>query len=256
MILSASRRTDIPNYYSDWFYDLIRQKYYKPNPNMVIDLSSSNIDCIVFWTKNPLPMMPRLSELSDYQYYFQFTLNSYGTDIEPGVPHKKEMIKVFQKLSNQIGKERVVWRYDPVFFTKVYSREYHLSAFEQIAQGLRGYTNRCVISFVDIYAKLQNRLSIYNPSELYLKTFAAELADIARKNGITVFSCAEKIDLSDYGIEHGACIDKNLIESLIGRKLDTTKDSTQRRTCLCTQSFDIGTYNTCKNGCLYCYANK
>ena len=128
MILSVSRRTDIPNYYSDWFYERIREGYlYVGNPMNIhqvsrISLSPELVDCIVFWTKNPEPMMARLSELAEYNYYFQFTLTGYGTNLERNVPHKKEvMIPVFKRLSGQIGAKRVIWRYDPILFTERYS---------------------------------------------------------------------------------------------------------------------------------------
>ena len=160
MILSVSRRTDIPNYYSQWFYNRIKEGFvYVRNPMNThqvsrIEITPDVVDCIVFWTKNPEPMMERLEELSAYHYYFQFTLTGYGRDMEPGIPHKREkMIPVFQALSDRIGKEKVIWRYDPIIFSQRYTPEYHLKAFEQIAMALKGFTEKCVISFVDEYAK-------------------------------------------------------------------------------------------------------
>lgn len=265
MILSVSRRTDIPNYYSEWFYNRIKEGYvYVRNPMNVhqvsrIDLSPEVVDCIVFWTKNPEPMIGRLDELAEYKYYFQFTLTGYGRDIESGIPHKKEqMIPVFQKLSEKIGGRKVIWRYDPIIFTNKYTPEYHLRAFEQIADALRGYTNKCVISFVDIYAKNKKsmvEIGAYNIDESVLMEFAGKLSEIAKTNGITICSCAETIDLSKCGIEHNCCIDKKLIEDIIGCRIKAGKDKNQRPECGCVESIDIGTYNTCKNGCKYCYAN-
>lgn len=265
MILSVSRRTDIPNYYSEWFYNRIKEGFvYVRNPMnehqvSKIDLSPSVVDCIVFWTKNPEPMMDRLDELSAYNYYFQFTPTGYGKDIECNIPHKKEkMIPVFQKLSDKIGSKKVIWRYDPVIFTKTYTPEYHLKAFEQIANALNGYTNKCVISFVDLYAsnkKSMEALEIYHHGEPGVVEFARKLSEIAKANGMTIGSCAEKIDLAECGIEHNCCIDQKLIEDLIGCKINAGKDKNQRLECGCIESIDIGTYNTCKNGCKYCYAN-
>ena len=167
MILSVSRRTDIPNYYSEWFFNRIKERFvYVRNPMnehqiSKIDLSPDVVDCIVFWTKNPEPMITRLDELSKYNYYFQFTLTGYGKDIECNVPHKKEkMIPIFRELSRKIGKQKVIWRYDPIFFTKKYTPEYHLKAFEQIAMALKGYTEKCVISFVDVYAKNKRNMKL------------------------------------------------------------------------------------------------
>lgn len=265
MILSVSRRTDIPNYYSEWFFNRVKEGFlYVRNPMNIHQVSKINIspdvvDCIVFWTKNPEPMLDRLDELDKYKYYFQFTLTGYGKDIEPNVPHKRDkMIYVFQKLSKKIGIKNVIWRYDPIIFTKTYTSEYHINAFKQIASALKGYTRKCVISFVDIYAKNKKNMEMldaYELSELELIEFIKEIVEIANANGIVVASCAETTDLSIYGIEHNCCVDKKLIEDIVGCKIKAKKDKNQRIECGCVESVEIGTYNTCKNGCKYCYAN-
>lgn len=264
MILSASRRTDIPNYYSDWFLNRIKEQYVyvrnPMNPRQVskIDLSPEVVDCIVFWTKNPKPMLERLDELKEYKYYFQFTLTGYGTDIECHVPHKKEVvIPIFQELSKKIGKEKVIWRYDPIMFTDKYTPEYHVKAFEQIANALNGYTDKCVISFVDTYAKNKKNMVELGTKQLdkpRLLEIAKQLSRIAVENNMEIGSCAETMDLEQCGIKHNACIDKELIESIIGCKINASKDKKQRKECGCIESIEIGTYNTCKNGCKYCYA--
>lgn len=265
MILSVSRRTDIPNYYSEWFYNRIREGFaYVRNPMNFhqvsrVNLSPEVVDCIVFWTKNPEPMLERLEELAAYKYYFQFTLTGYGKDMEGNVPHKKEkMIPAFQRLSEKAGSKNVIWRYDPILFTKTYTPEYHLKAFEQIAAALSGYTSHCVISFADTYAKNRKQLEAmgaYELSEPELLELAGEISRIAKKNGMTSGSCAEKIDLVGCGIKHNCCIDKALIEELIGCKINVGRDRNQRPECGCVESVDIGVYNTCKNDCKYCYAN-
>ena len=275
MILSVSRRTDIPNYYADWFYNRIKEGFLyvknPMNPHQVskIELSPDLVDCIVFWTKNPEPMMARLHELDDYAYYFQFTLTGYGRDIEPNVPHKKnKMIPVFQRLADTIGNSRVVWRYDPILFNDVYTAEYHLKAFAQIAEALAGYTKKCIISFVDTYAKnkaVMKALKVREPwsedsnkDSIYfqnLKIVASELSGIAHRNGMEIATCAEKIDLSDCGIVHSSCIDKALVEEIVGYAIDVDKDKNQRAECGCVESVEVGTYHTCLNGCKYCYAN-
>ncbi|MDE7322344.1 MAG: DUF1848 domain-containing protein [Lachnospiraceae bacterium] len=265
MILSVSRRTDIPNYYSEWFLNRIKEGYlYVRNPINAhqiskIILSPEVVDCIVFWTKNPESMFARLDELDAYNYYFQFTLTGFGNDIEYNVPHKREaMIPIFQKLSHKIGKDKVIWRYDPIIFTNKYNPEYHLKAFGQIAKELRGYTSKCVISFVDIYTKNKKNMKALNSfflTENDLIKFGKEIALIAGKHDIKVATCAETVDLSACGIEHNCCIDKELIENIIGCKIQADKDKNQRKECGCIESIEIGTYNTCKNGCQYCYAN-
>lgn len=265
MILSVSRRTDIPNYYSEWFFNRLKEGFlYVRNPMNFhqiseIKISPDVVDCIVFWTKNPLPMMERLDELEAYNYYFQFTLTGYGNDVERNLPNKKtSVIPIFQELSNRIGKEKVVWRYDPIFFSNRYNAKYHLKAFRSIAEALSGYTEKCVISFLDIYPKnkknMDNLLS-YDLSDSELRGFTKELSNIAKENHIKIGSCAEKIDLDEYGIIHNSCIDKELIEKIIGCKLKINKDKNQRIECGCVESVEVGTYNTCKNGCVYCYAN-
>lgn len=264
MILSVSRRTDIPAFYSEWLYNRIQDGYVctrNPYNHQVsrISLEPDDIDCMVFWTKNPIPMLPRLDELRNYIYYFQFTLTGYGRSIEPAVPDKKrDLIPAFQALAREIGPNRVIWRYDPILFTNVYTPGYHLNAFQQIAEALDGYTEKCVISFVDLYEKVQQNLSglsIHTKDKAFLLSFAEQIQKIAAQHHITVASCAEKIDLSPVGIEHNACIDRRLIESLIGASLSVSKDLGQRPECLCASSIDIGTYNTCCHCCRYCYAN-
>lgn len=264
MILSVSRRTDIPHYYSEWFINRLKEGYlYVRNPMNErqvsrIALHPEWIDGIVFWTKNPQPMFPYLKELSGYPYYFQFTLTGYGKDMEPGIPHKKtHMLPIFQKLSGQIGSTRVIWRYDPILFDRVYTPDYHLKAFAEIAGSLRGYTETCVISFLDIYAKNKETLlrrGLWQMEEADLKIFAAALNEIAGENGITLSACAEPYDLTECGIKAASCIDKNLLERLAGCSLEAGKDKNQRAACGCMESIEVGSYDTCPGGCLYCYA--
>ncbi len=264
MILSVSRRTDIPAFYSEWFYNRIKDGYFLiRNPMNAHQVSRVNIrpdvvDCMVFWTKNPKPMLNGLDELSDYKYYFQFTITGYGKEIEPHVPELSEVIESFQTLSDKLGPNRVIWRYDPIIFTKDMTPEYHLSKFREIAESLYGYTNKCVISFVDIYPTKNKsnmkELSSVDISEDELNQFAKNLSAIASENGMKVATCAEKIDLSFCGIEHNSCIDRELIESIVGYPLKVNRDG-QRGECLCVKCEEMGTYNTCVHGCKYCYAN-
>lgn len=265
MILSASRRTDLPNYYAQWFIDKIKAGYCcvrnPMNPRQIsrIDLSPQVVDCIVFWTKNPANMIPHLEKLRDYIYYFQFTLTGYGRDIEPNLPDKREkLIPTFQELSKRIGKERVIWRYDPIFLNEKYTADYHRKAFGEIADRLAGHTERVVISFVDMYAKIRKNAAEYvigEMSQSEMTRLAAEMARIASDHDLLIESCAEQIHLGALGIRHGSCIDQSLIERLLGCGLAGGKDKNQRKECGCFESVDIGAYNTCLNGCKYCYAN-
>ncbi len=265
MILSVSRRTDIPNYYSEWFLNRIKEGFlYVRNPMNEhqisrIDLSPEVIDCIVFWTKNPAPMLERLNELNDYKYYFQFTLTGYGKDMEPELPNKqKELIPTFKQLSEKIGSDKVIWRYDPVLLSERYTIEYHIKAFEEIANSLKGYTERVIISFVDWYAKTVRNtagLNIKVITEAEMTGLARDMVKIANKNHMEIQTCAEQIELSHIGVRHGSCIDRKIVERIVGCKIAGNKDKNQRKECGCLESVEVGTYHTCKNGCKYCYAN-
>ena len=265
MIISASRRTDIPSYYSEWFYNRIKEGYVcVRNPMNIhqiskIDLSPDVVDGIVFWTKNSIPMIDRISELEKYTYYFQFTLNAYGKDIEPNVPSKNEfIIPAFQKLSSIIGKERVVWRYDPIFINEHYTIDYHKKYFQALCSKLSKYTEKCTVSFIDLY-----RNTARNTKPLNIRTLTndevLELMNsfilVAKEEGIDIDTCAEEYDLSSLGISHACCIDKQRLERLGNYTLNIGKDKNQRGVCGCIESIDIGMYNTCENGCAYCYAN-
>lgn len=243
MILSVSRRTDIPNYYSDWFYNRLKEGFlYVRNPMNThqisrIDLSPAVVDCIAFWTKNPENMLDRINELKDYNIYFQFTLTGYGRDIEPNLPNKRQhMISVFQELSKKIGHDKVIWRYDPILLNQNYSIEYHLKAFTEIAENLKGYTNKVIISFVDLYTKTKRNteeLDIKPITEKEMIGLATDMVKIASKNEMDIESCAEKINLQKVGINHGCCIDKRLIEEIVGYKIQGEKDKNQREECGC-----------------------
>lgn len=259
MIISASRRTDIPALYPEWFMNRLREHVVMvPNPYnrrkiSRIRLHPDTVDCIVFWTKNPEPMIPYLREIDEmgYQYYFQMTITDYGEDLEPGVPSTEESMATFLLLSEMIGKNRIDWRFDPILLTEKYSLSYHASYFETMCQWLHNATDRCIISFVDLYR--EGRYPELEQEEI--EKAAEVLSKIASEYRLPLYTCAEKTDLSRYGIHHGACIDKNKMKDVIGYKLDVKKDTGQRPHCRCVESVDIGMYDTCINGCKYCYAS-
>ena len=221
---------------------------------------SDIVDAIVFWTKNPENFLPRLPEIDalGYAYYFLFTLTPYDATLEPGVPEKGKILEVFRRLSRLIGPERVVWRYDPVVLTDRFTPEWHTAAFSGLAGQLSGYTERCIISFLDDYRKIRSRMRDIRyvlPGTATMGELAGRFADAAGKQGIALFTCSHDIDLSRHGIMHSRCIDADLVERISGRRmLRVKKDSSQRHACGCVESRDIGSYNTCGHGCLYCYA--
>ncbi|HHW00016.1 MAG TPA: DUF1848 domain-containing protein [Clostridiaceae bacterium] len=264
MILSVSRRTDIPAFYSEWFYKRIEDEYVlvrnPMNSKQVsrILLTPELIDCIVFWTKNPRNLMKGLDKLKDYNYYFQFTLTSYDKTVEVNVPEKKELINTFIELSREIGREKVIWRYDPILLTSRFDKEYHYKWYRYLAEKLHPYTQKCIISFVDLYSKTERNtksLGIIPFTVESMREIAEKFSSIARQYGIQLETCSEAMDFSEFGIRHSNCIDDELISKIVGKKLFIGKDPNQREICGCVKSIDIGAYNTCKHNCLYCYAN-
>lgn len=258
MIISASRRTDIPARYPEWFMNRLRAgEVLVPNPynrkkvNRIL-LSPKVVDCIVFWTKNPEPMLPYLKEMDQmgYEYCFQMTITDYETDLEPEVPCTSDAMATFLLMSEMLGKERMDWRFDPILLTERYTKQYHFEQFEMMCSWLHDAAGRCVISFVDAY----KGSSFPEMEQEDMEELAEGLGKIAVRYGIPLYSCAEKINLERYGIQHGACIDRERLRRIVGYKLDLKKDPGQRRECRCVESVDIGVYDTCISGCKYCYA--
>ena len=260
MIISASRRTDIPAFYSEWLINRLREGHvlvrdpYDANHLKHIELTPDNVDCIVLWTKNPSEVAERFAELDGmgHRYYMQFTLTPYGRDVEPNLPPKNELIGTFRKMSETIGAARSVWRYDPVIISGERTVEWHAERFAEMCGLLQGSTERCFISFIDMYRSIGKRFRPMTEDEM--SATASVFSRIAKEYRITLFTCSERTDLSKYGIKHGACIDHELIEKMIGRRINAKSDANQRDGCGCAESVDIGSYNTCAHGCTYCYA--
>ena len=220
-----------------------------------IALTPQAVDCFVFWSKNPKPFLSSLSRLQDYSYYFQFTLNPYERDIEPGLPSLEARLDTFQELSQKIGRERVVWRYDPILFTKKYGNAYHIEQFESLSEQLSLYTERCVMSFVDqVRQKNFNTWGIQGLSTEEMRNVARSFSKYAKDKGLSLETCAEMMDLEEFGIRHGKCIDDALIRRIGSKQVGDKKDIGQRKACGCVKSVDIGAYDTCSLGCVYCYA--
>ncbi|MCL2481428.1 MAG: DUF1848 domain-containing protein [Spirochaetaceae bacterium] len=289
MIISASRRTDIPAFYSEWFLNRIKEGFLLvPNPrnpshvskvdlspapsverarankgdrgepsllrDSEEDASPAKIECIVFWTKNPAPLMSGLDILDklNYLYYFEFTLTAYQNDIEKNLLDKEKIITTFKQLGSRLGPERVDWRFDPIIINNKFNIDWHKKSFYNICKQIHKYTNRCIISFVDPYSHIKRDFTEPKEDDIYKLT--ESLSQIAKEFDLPLFTCSEKIDLSCYGVSHCSCIDKNKIEKIIGHPINAKKDPGQRKTCGCIKSVDIGIYNTCRHGCLYCYA--
>lgn len=266
MIVSASRRTDIPAFYADWMLRRLQVGYaVVPHPRLPnhysrVSLGRNAVDCLVFWSKNPAPMLKRLKELEvlGYPFYFQFTITPYGKDIEPFLPPKQQILDTFRMISRRIGSERVVWRYDPILLSDRFSIADHKEAFGRMAAYLSGFTDQCVISFLDIYRKNARCLGargIREPTAEEVEALSESFAGIAERTGFTLATCCEKWNLSHWGISHASCIDPIRIARLLGTPIQEKKHKGQRPECRCMESVDIGCYDSCANGCFYCYAN-
>ena len=260
MIISASRRTDIPAFYPEWMMNRLREgEVLVPNPRnpgrlSKIILTPDTVDCIVFWSKYPKRILPYLDAIRDmgYEFYFEYTITAFGPEVERGLPPKEREVEVFCELVQRIGAERVDWRFDPIMVTEQYPESWTLEQFDMLCEKLAPYTRRCIISFLDAYRHLGKQYRELD--EAQMRRLAAGVSKTAGMYGLPLYTCAETIDLSEYRIGHSACIDPNKLERLLGCPVKTAKDSGQRPACGCAASVDIGMYDTCGHGCRYCYA--
>lgn len=290
-IISASRRTDIPAFYTEWLRNRLNAGYCTVvNPFnhkiSLVSLRPEDVSCLVFWTKNPTSML-RDRELfsmleKNYSFYFLFTINGYPEEFERGVCNKKEdIIRTFIELSERVESLRVIWRYDPIIISTITDFEYHRKNFSQIAERLAGKTRRVVVSVVDIYKTVARRFKKLHDEQNIVVKAKKELAscpdffklmDFFRKkatdSGIKIQKCCESLPLEQVGINAGKCIDEELINMIIQMKEPVKKthipgispviyrkDQGQRDDCLCTLSREIGAAHTCGHKCVYCYAS-
>ena len=286
MILSVSRRTDIPAFYSDWFFDCLKHGFVLvPNPinpkkiakiplqkfeitnvstNLVGDKTvetKGNIEGIVFWSKNPQPLLDRIDELKDYVFYVLYTLNAYPNWIENGLPNLEERITTFKELSKHCP---VIWRYDPILFAKGIDLNWHIKNFKFLCESLKGYTEHCKISFViESYSGCSK--DVHAPREEEKNMLLSKFSQIAKENNIKIEACAENGDWSKYDIGKSKCIDGEIFERILTDKYSSLdvhfkrkndKIDGQRKNCGCMPAVDIGRYDTCRHGCNYCYARK
>ena len=270
MIISASRRTDIPAFYHKWFMNRLREGFlltrnpFNHNQISRVSLRKEDVEAIVFWTRNPSRLVPFLKEIDElgHKYYFQYTITGYPRTIEKSVPNPYRAIKTFSELSDLIGAERVIWRYDPILLSNQVNLNEHKRLFLKIAQSLAGKTKKVVISFSDFYKKTERNLKavenlIYSDitdSKEQLDDLCYYMSSIANNNDMSIESCSEQIDTSSCGITHGKCIDDRLLRDVFDIPVQSEKDKGQREECGCIKSVDIGMYNTCLHECAYCYA--
>lgn len=262
MIISASRRTDIPAFHMDWMMNRLRAGYCLVRNPMVanvvyrIDLDPKNVDAIIFVTKNPAPIIPHLKEIASMGHLalFQVTITPYGRDIEPEVPFKADVADAFKAVSERIGADRMIWRYDPIILNDRIGVEYHRRKFELLCKELEGYTRRCTFSFLEMYGKLHDRPELRSITFAEMDAMAEMMVPIAERYGMKLSYCCAKHDLSRFGIEPRGCIDRQMMRSL-NIPLEEM-DSPLRDGCRCVKNIDIGSYDTCLHNCIYCYANR
>lgn len=263
MIISASRRTDIPAFHSEWFMNRIRDGYvivnHHPKSGKLyrVPLNPDLVDCIVFRTKNPEPMMSRLDALQDYDYLFNITMNPYGRDMEKNVPRIQERVENYKRLSAMVGPLRMIWRYDPIFLSPKYDMDFHRRAFEYLCRELQGTSYKCMIGFIIHHGFVSTRidpLHIKRRDADDMRRVGKVFGEIARRYGHKVETCATEVDLDEFGITHGACVERVQIEEIVGQRFSKVREKYLREHCNCMESVDIGHYSTCDNGCLYCYA--
>ena len=260
MILNVSGRTDIVAFYTSWFMNRYKEGYLDVrnpfNPKLVSRINFSNVDLILFCTKNPLPIIDRIKEI-DKPILFHVTLTPYKKDIEPNVIDKKLVIEGIKKLSGILGSDNVVVRYDPIFLSDLYTLEYHIRAFDKMCKVLNGYVKKVVVSFLDDYKNVR-----YNMRYLRLRAFTEEdykqiglnFSRSAWENGMSVQTCFEERNLVSYGFTRGECLSLSLAEKITGKKPKKWK-ARGKKGCNCAEMVDVGVYNTCKHFCKYCYAN-
>ncbi|MDO4740410.1 MAG: DUF1848 domain-containing protein [Eubacteriales bacterium] len=262
MILHTGLRTDIPAFYSEWFMRRVREGFvlvrspYAAHTLTRYRIAPDVVDLISFCTKDPWPMLPHLEELRAFGQYWFVTVTPYGKEIEPNVPDKERVLEGIVRLSEKLGPRCVAWRYDPILLTREYDEQRHLEEFSAMARRIRGAVDVCVISFVDLYRKVQRNFpeceEISQQAKLRL---GAEMTRIAAENGMRLKTCAEGEQLSAVGADTRGCMTMATFERALGEKLRAPAKSRGRKECACYLGADIGAYDTCGHLCRYCYAN-
>lgn len=260
MILFASGRTDIPAFYSNWFINRVKAGFVDVrnpfNQKLVSRIYFSDVDLIMFCSKNPLPMINKLDILK-VPVLFHVTITPYSKDVEPNISDKRLIIEGVKKLSLVLGIDNVVVRYDPIFLSDKYNVDYHIRAFDKLCKNLNGYVNKIIVSFMDEYKNVRSNRGILRyrtiTKEDY-KRIGEAFSKSAMDNGMSVQTCFEDNDLTQYGFIKGECLSHELAYILTGKKFKSSNVRKEKK-CECVQMVDIGDYNSCMHMCKYCYAN-
>ena len=262
MIINTGQRTDIPAFYADWFANRLREGFvlvrnpYNPSAVTRYELNPAVVDMIGFCSKNPAPMLKYTDLLKPYGQYWFVTITPYGKDIEPNVPDKNVVMNTFRRLSEVAGVRSVAWRYDPILINKTWTVDRHIEAFTSIAAKLEGYTQTCVISFIDLYEKVKRNYPEAGTVSFNDQiTLTSSLVEIGKRCGMVIKPCGESKSLEALGADCSGCMSVQTFETAIGQNLKVPRNPKNRKECACYLTGDIGTYNTCGHLCRYCYAN-
>ena len=264
MIINTGSRTDTVQYYSDWLLKRFEEGFvYSRNPmfqNKVTkyELDPKVLDCVVFCSKNYEPILNRLTEITDrFNTYFHYTITAYGKDIEPNVPSIDESIETLIKLSEIVDKQRIAWRYDPILLTEKYTKNVHYETFDYMSEKLSPYIDRCIFSFVEMYKKLKTNMpEIITLTDVDKNEIAKNIGAIAKKHNIIIQTCATVENIEQYGILQSGCMTSEILGKANDITFKKVRHSGNRQGCRCMENRNIGDYDTCPNGCKYCYANK
>ena len=264
MILNTGSRTDTVQYYTEWLLKRFDEGFvYSRNPlfpNKVIryELNPEVVDCVIFCSKNYAPILPYIRRITDkFNTYFHYTITAYGRDIEPNVPSIDESIKTLIKLSEIVGSQRIAWRYDPILLTEKYTLQRHIDTFDYMAKNIAPHIDRCIFSFVEMYKKLKvNMPEIILLTEGDKQEIAKNIGAIAQKYNMIIQTCATEGDYEQYGILKSGCLTSEILGRANNIKFKKVKHTGNRKGCGCMDSRNIGDYDTCPNGCKYCYANQ
>lgn len=264
MIINTGARTDTVQYYIKWLLNRFEEGYVLarnplfPNKVTRYELTPETVDCVVFCSKNYRPILKELYKITDrFHTHFQYTITAYGKDIEPDVPSIDDSIETLLELEQLVGRERICWRYDPVLLTEGYTIERHRETFAYIASKIAGHVDRCIFSFVEMYKKVEKNMPELVPmTDADKNEIAKNLGEIAGKHQLHIQTCGTNGDFTKYGIHPSGCMTLDMLGNANGIKFRTLKHKGTRAGCHCIESRDIGAYDTCLNGCKYCYANK
>ena len=264
MIINTGGRTDTVQYFTPWLLKRFAEGYvYSRNPlfqNKVTryELTPDKVDCVQFCSKNYEPILDHLQPIiSRFPTYFHYTITAYGKDVEPGVPTIEKSMETLKKLSAIVGRQRLAWRYDPVLLTDKYTIDRHLGTFESMAKELTPYVDRCIFSFVEMYKKVEVNMPELIPLSVEdMDILARGFGEIAAKYGLYMQTCGNNGDYSRFGIHSSGCMTLDMIGQANDIEFRNLKHKGMRQGCGCIETLDIGAYDTCLNGCKYCYANK